>query len=160
MPTKPVLLPSWKKRLIDEFDELGCAEIEQIEEDYPVLYGLLAMMDKVIDTQSQRVLVRGNFDGGSYLGYDIQDQRYCFYAHCYGKECKLLFMTWNCKINTAKAKGALGQVVTDAGPVRWQNALEINRPEDQMQIEDFIAEATISHRPSRCQSDFNSGFLG
>jgi len=143
-PPKPPRLLSWREEIVNEFHEmfLSHAEIGKIEEllDYTRLHILLTMMNEVIksvDDQSQRTLTSGNLDQVRYIGYDIQDRRYCFYICFYGKECKVAFMTWNCKIDIEKAKGRLGHVVANAGPDRWQNELNLNGPEDQIRIKEF-----------------------
>jgi hypothetical protein len=105
----------------------GIGKIEELLE-YPTLYSLLMMMDKAIDVQFQRTITSGKSDEGRYIGYDIQGERYCFYIYFYGKECKLIFMTWDCSIDVEKFKGNFGQVVKNAGPMRWQVELNLNGP--------------------------------
>jgi hypothetical protein len=152
-PPKPPVTPpppSWGERLRDEFGKLQEMllkddEIDNVDRlrDYPILHSLLTMMGEVIDAQSPRIYTNGMFGGdwgSGSIGYDFQDQRYYFYIHLYGKECKLLFMTWNCKIDIKQADGQFGHVV--AGPVRWQAGLNIDGrdelPEDQTQIREFV----------------------
>lgn len=99
--------------------------------DYPRLASLLSMMDEIIAAQSKRTLTKRTLDGIKHIGYEIQDSRYCFYIAFHGKECKLVFTTWNCKIDVEKCRNRSGQVVKNAGPVRWQNELNLNRLGDQ-----------------------------
>ncbi len=121
----------------DEFRRMGLLgpdEIRTIEElyDYPRLQTLLTMMDEVIkatDAESQHILRNGIFGDEhfqcGFIGYDIQDDRYSFYVCHYGKECKLLFTTWKCKIDVEQAaQGRFGRVV--AKPDRWQAELSID----------------------------------
>ena len=111
--------------------------------DYPKLYSLLLMMGEVIDVQSQRTLTKGTLIEGGYIGYNIQDSRYCFYIYFCGKECKLIFMTWHCKIDIEQCKGRFGQVVKNEGPVRWRDELNLNKPSVQFFSAAGSAESQI-----------------
>lgn len=143
-----------KENIINEFQKMLSLQIRQgdygikkLEEllDYPTLYSLLMMMDQVIDSQYRRTLVSGALVEGKYIGYDIQNSQYFFYLHFYGRECKLIFMTWDIKIDVEQSNGTFGQVIENAGPIRWQNELILSGPivrffsaskstEDQIQI--------------------------
>jgi hypothetical protein len=110
--------------------------LEELKE-YPMLYELLFMMDQAIDAQSQRNLYFRTRDLGEskYIGFRIQEAQYFFYillrgreGTLKGKECSLIFMTWNCKIDAEMAiKATIGHIDKTDGRSSWQNELDLNR---------------------------------
>jgi hypothetical protein len=140
----------------DEFQKMlqkNRGEIREIDEldNYPRLQALLMMMDEAITAiQAQpRQLRKGSFNifehaRYDFVGYDMQDPPYSFYIGTLGKECKLLFTTWACKIDVKRAdQGRFGHIA--ANPDRWeaeliidgQDELNANEPEDRIRIREF-----------------------
>ncbi len=138
---------------------LGYDEIGRIEElyAYPRLQTLLTMMDEVIkatDGESQHILRNGIFGDEharcEFIGYDIQDDRYSFYVCHYGKECKLLFTTWKCKIDIEQAAhGRFGRVIEK--PDRWQAELNFDGQDELPEDRTLIRESYRNREFDRIQ---------